>query len=144
MFEHYTERARRALFFARYEASMLGSTSIEPTHLLLGLLRSPNDATGELLLVAGTPDEIRGELNGHIVTHPMITTSVEIPFSASAKRVLSAASEESIRLSQSWIGTEHLLLAILREDSLAHDILFGRGLRLETARERVAKIDRAT
>ena len=144
MFERYTEQARRALFFARYEASMLGSTSIEPTHLLLGLLRAPRDVTREVLLTAGAPDEIRDELKGHVITQPMIPTSVEIPFSASAKRVLSAASEEAIRLSHSWIGTEHLLLAILREDSLATDILFGRGLRLETARERVAKVDRAT
>jgi ATP-dependent Clp protease ATP-binding subunit ClpC len=143
MFERYTERARRVLFFARYEASILGSTSIEPTHLLLGLLREPKGVAGEMLLTGGVLDEIRDELKGHIITPAMIPTSVEIPFSASTKRMLAAASEEAIQFSHSWIGTEHLLLAILREDSLAHDILFGRGLRLETARERVAQIDRA-
>ena len=131
------------MFFARYEASLLGSMSIEPTHLLLGLLREAKGVTGDVLLAAGRPDEIRDELTGHIITHAMIPTRVEIPFSESAKRVLSAASEEAIGLSHSWIGTEHLLLAILREDSLATHILFGRGLRLDTARERVAKIDRA-
>jgi ATP-dependent Clp protease ATP-binding subunit ClpA len=139
MFERYTEQARRALFFSRYEASLLGSTSIEPAHLLLGLLRAPRDVTREVLLTAGQPDEICDELKGHIVTHAMIPTRVEIPFSESAKRVLSAASEEAIGLSHSWIGTEHLLLAILREDSLATHILFGRGLRLDTARERIAR-----
>jgi ATP-dependent Clp protease ATP-binding subunit ClpA len=144
MFERYTEQARRALFFSRYEASLLGSMSIEPAHLLLGLLRAPTDVTREVLLTAGQSDEIRDELKGHIITHAMIPTRVEIPFSESAKRALAAAAEEAIGLSHSWIGTEHLLLAILREDSLAAHILFGRGLRLETARERVAKIDRAT
>jgi len=142
MFERYTERARRTLFFARYEASLLGSLSIEPTHLLLGLLREAEGVTGDLLLSAGSPDEIRDEIKGHIITHAEIPKSVEIPFTASAKRVLSAASEEAIGLRHAWIGTEHLLLAILREDSLATDILFGRGLRLVSARERVAKVDR--
>jgi ATP-dependent Clp protease ATP-binding subunit ClpA len=132
------------LFFSRYEASLLGSMSIEPTHLLLGLLREPRGVTGDVLLSAGSPDGIRDEIKGHIITHAMITTRVEIPFSESAKRVLSAASEEAIGLSHSWIGTEHLLLAILREDSLATHILFGRGLRVETARECVAKIERPT
>jgi ATP-dependent Clp protease ATP-binding subunit ClpC len=144
MFERYTERARRALFFARYEASLLGSTSIEPTHLLLGLLREPSGVTREVFLTAGPLDEIRDELKGHIITHAMISKSVEIPFSVSAKRVLFAASEEAIRLSHSWIGTEHLLLGILGDDSLPTHILFGRGLRLGSAREGVAKIDRAT
>ena len=143
MFERYTEPARRTLFFARYEASLLGSTSIEPTHLLLGLLREAKGVTGDLLLSAGSLDEIRDEIKGHIITHAPIPTSVEIPFSASAKRMLNCAIDEADRLSHSWIATEHLLLAILREDSLAADILFGRGLRLVNARERVAKVDRA-
>src|SRR5262245_38742180 len=144
MFERYTEPARRMLFFARYEASQLGSVAIEPTHLLLGLLREPTGVTGEVLLTAGSLDEIREELKGHIITQKMIPTSVEIPFATTTKRLLTAAMEEADRLSHSWIGTEHLLLAILADDSLSAHILFGRGLRLDTARERVAKIDRAT
>jgi len=139
MFERYTEQARRALFFARYEASLLGSISIEPTHLLLGLLREAKGVTGDVLLAAGRPDEIRDELKGHLITHAMIPTSVEIPFTTSTKRVLDAARDEADRLSHSWIGTEHLLLGILGDDSLPTHILFGRGLRLETARERIAR-----
>jgi ATP-dependent Clp protease ATP-binding subunit ClpC len=139
MFERYTEQARRALFFARYEASLLGSMSIEPTHLLLGLLRDAEGVTGDVLLAAGRPDEICDELKGHLITHAMIRESVEIPFATATKRVLNAARHEADRLSHSWIGTEHLLLGILRDDSLPTHILFGRGLRLETARERIAR-----
>jgi ATP-dependent Clp protease ATP-binding subunit ClpC len=64
---------------------------------------------------------------------------VEIPFTTSTKRVLDAARDEADRLSHSWIGTAHLLLGILGDDSLPTHILFGRGLRLETARERIAR-----
>src|SRR5918995_156858 len=93
MFERYTERARRVLFFARYEARQLGSAS------------------------------------------------VEIPFSAETKRVLQFAAEEADQLSHNYIGTEHLLLGILREEqSVAATILMEKGMRLATVREDIVAL----
>jgi ATP-dependent Clp protease ATP-binding subunit ClpC len=140
VFERYNERARRALFFARYEASELGSRTIEPFHLLLGLVRAPRGATFELLVAVADPlEELVNEIHAHIITGPKFATSIEIPFSPAAKRALELAAEEADGLSHDYIGTKHLALGILRgEDSVAAAILFGRGLRVEKVRERIA------
>src|SRR5262245_44654347 len=79
MFERYTERARRVLFFARYEASQLGSLSIEPEHLLLGLLREGKGLTGRLFARAHiTLEHIRQEIERQVTFAEKVSTSVEI------------------------------------------------------------------
>src|SRR5213082_1249842 len=92
MFERYTERARRVLFFARYEAIQLGSISIETEHLLLGLIREGKGLTSRIFARSHLSlENIRKEIEGRTVFREKVSTSVEIPFSAETKRVLQFA-----------------------------------------------------
>jgi uncharacterized protein (TIGR03435 family) len=142
MFERYTERARRVLFFARYEASQLGSISIETEHLLLGLVREGKGVTSRVFARAHVSlENIRKEVEGRTVFRPPVSTSVEIPFSPEAKRVLLLAAEESDRLLHTHIGTEHLLLGILREErSVAASILMEKGMRIDAVRDQIVQL----
>jgi ATP-dependent Clp protease ATP-binding subunit ClpC len=140
MFERYNEPARRTLFFARYEASMLGVPSIETEHLLLGLIREPKGHAAKLLLTLPL-NEIREELESNR-TGEKIATSVEIPFSAETKRILHHARHEADGLTHPHIGPEHLLLGLLREpESRAGAALARYGMRLEGAREQIRELD---
>jgi ATP-dependent Clp protease ATP-binding subunit ClpC len=142
MFERYTERARRVLFFARYEASQLGSISIETEHLLLGLIREGKGLTSRIFARSHLSLEgIRKEIEGRTVFREKVSTSVEIPFSTETKRVLQFAGEEADRLLHNYVGTEHLLLGILREErSAAAAILVEKGMRLNTVREDIVQL----
>ena len=142
MFERYTERARRVLFFARYEASQLGSTSIETEHLLLGLIREGKGLTSRIFARSHLSlESIRKEIEGRTIFREKVSTSVEIPFSAETKRVLQFAAEEADRLLHTYIGTEHLLLGILREErSVAASILYEKGMRLASVREDIVQL----
>jgi ATP-dependent Clp protease ATP-binding subunit ClpC len=142
MFERYTERARRVLFFARYEASQLGSISIETEHLLLGLIREGKGLTSRLFSRSHISlESIRKEIEGRTIFREKVSTSVEIPFSTETKRVLQQASEEADRLLHNYIGTEHLLLGLLREErSVASSILSEKGMRLNSVREDVVQL----
>jgi ATP-dependent Clp protease ATP-binding subunit ClpC len=142
MFERYTERARRVLFFARYEASQLGSVSIETEHLLLGLIREGKGLTSRLFQRTQIQlDSIRREIEGRTVLREKVSTSVEIPFSAETKRVLQFASDEADALMHTNVGTEHLLLGLLREErSLAASILMEHGMRLSTVRDDIVQL----
>ncbi|HCQ97861.1 MAG TPA: ATP-dependent Clp protease ATP-binding subunit ClpC, partial [Acidobacteria bacterium] len=137
MFERYTERARRVLFFARYEASQLGSISIETEHLLLGLIREGKGMTSRIFARSHLSlDVIRKDIEGRTISREKVSTSVEIPFSTETKRVLHFAAEEADRLLHNYVGTEHLLLGILREERcVAASILVEKGMRLNTVRE---------
>jgi ATP-dependent Clp protease ATP-binding subunit ClpC len=142
MFERYTERARRVLFFARYEATQLGSTSIESEHLLLGLIREGKGLTSRIFARSHLSLEtIRKEIEGRTVFREKVPTSVEIPFSGETKRVLQFAAEEADRLLHTYIGTEHLLLGILREErSVAASILYEKGMRLASVRDDIVQL----
>jgi ATP-dependent Clp protease ATP-binding subunit ClpC len=142
MFERYTERARRVLFFARYEATQMGSTSIETEHLLLGLIREGKGLTSRIFARSHLSlDSIRKEIEGRTVFREKVATSVEIPFSADTKRVLQFAAEEADRLLHTYIGTEHLLLGLLREErSVAASILYEKGMRLASVREDIVQL----
>jgi ATP-dependent Clp protease ATP-binding subunit ClpC len=141
MFERYTERARRVLFFARYEASQLGSVSIETEHLLLGLIREGRGLMSRVLARSNVSAEaLRKELEGRTVSRGKVPASDEIPLSTETKRALAFATEEADRLLHTYIGTEHLLLGILREEqSLAASVLAGRGIGLGAVREDMVK-----
>src|SRR2546423_574864 len=141
MFERYTEKARRVIFFARYEASQFGAPAIEPEHLLLGLMREDKTLTGRFFPRAQiTIEAIRREIEGRTLLRERIPTSVELPLAPETKRVLHYSYEESDRLQHRHIGTEHLLLGLLREErSMAAQILFERGLRLNAVREEIAR-----
>jgi hypothetical protein len=114
MFERFTEKARRVVFFGRYEASMYGSPYIETEHFLLGLLRE-DPKVADLLPNTPPLDELRREIEKHIKPRERISTSVEIPLTSQCKRILNFAAEEAERLGHHHVGTEHLLLGILRE-----------------------------
>ncbi|MDQ3649535.1 MAG: hypothetical protein M3458_04500, partial [Acidobacteriota bacterium] len=146
MFERYTEKARRVIFFARYEASQFGVPAIEPEHLLLALMREDKTLTARFLVRAQANLEvIRKEVEGRAPLRKKISTSVELPLSLETKQVLEYAHEESDRLQHRHIGTEHLLLGLLREErSMAAGILYERGLRLNAVREEVARAIRNT
>jgi len=138
MFERYTEKARRVIFFARYEASQYGSPYIETEHLLLGLLREDKGLLR--LLPAGAHESIRNQVDASAPTRKGFNTSVDLPLSNESKRVLAYAAEEAERLAHHHIGTEHLLLALFREKRfLAAELLRQRGLVLEKLRVEIAK-----
>jgi ATP-dependent Clp protease ATP-binding subunit ClpC len=140
MFERYTESARRVLYFARYEASELSHTSIEPVHLLLGVLRASEGVTGKLLAPSNVSYEaVRGAVDAGPGEKP--PTSVEIPFSRGSKHVLDYTAQEADRLGHSYIGTEHLLLGLLRqEQSAAFTILNEYGIRLDAVRDQLKQL----
>src|ERR1700694_1770071 len=140
MFERYTEKARRVIFFARYEASQFGSPYIETEHLLLGLLREDKTLANRFLRSHAAIDSIRKQIEGHATIREKVSTSVNLPLSHECKRVLAYGAEEAERLNHKHIGTEHLLLGLLREDkSFAAEILHERGLRLSQVREEIAR-----
>ncbi len=112
MFERYTEKARRVIFFARYEASQFGSPYIETEHLLLGLLREDKALTNNFLRSHASVESIRKQIEGHTTIREKVSTSVDLPLSNECKRVLAYAAEEAERLSHKHIGTEHLLLGL--------------------------------
>jgi hypothetical protein len=144
MFERYTEKARRLVFFARFEASRYGSPSIETEHLLLGLLREDLALLKNFLGDEDIEGTLRAEIEQHITQRERISTSVEMPLTTDCQNALKLASEEAQRLAHRHIGTEHMLLGMLGvEGSLAAKLLEARGVRAATVREKVATDFRA-
>jgi ATP-dependent Clp protease ATP-binding subunit ClpC len=127
MFERYTERARRSIFFAWREASVFGSSSIESEHLLLGLMHD-NRALLQRLANASL-DGLRKEIEQIAPKTADVPTSVDLPVSNPLKRALAFASEEAERLNHPHVDTEHLLLGLLRErTSFVSDLLHKYGI----------------
>ena len=140
MFELYTERARRVIFFARYEASNYGSPYIETEHLLLGLLREDQALANRLAKEHIVEPDIRVEIERQITRREPFSTSVEVPLSGECKDVLKFAEDSAKKLGHRWVETEHLLLGILLVDtSLAAQILISRGLKPRAIQDQVAK-----
>ncbi len=145
MFERYTEKARRVIFFARYEASQFGSPNIETEHLLLGLLREDKALTNRFLRSHASVEAIRKQIEAHSTTREKVLTSVDLPLSDDCKRILAYAAEEAKRLGHKHIGTEHLLLGLLREEKcFAAALLLERGLKLEAVREELKRMPHET
>jgi len=142
MFERYTEKARRTIFFARYEASQFGSPYIETEHLLLGLLREDKAMANRFLRSHAAVESIRNRIEGHAEQREKVSTSVDLPLSHECKRVLAYGAEESQRLNHKHIGTEHLLLGILREQKcFAAQLLGEQGLNLHSVREQAQQAE---
>jgi ATP-dependent Clp protease ATP-binding subunit ClpC len=140
MFERYTENARRTIFFARWEANQCGASSIEPEHVLLSLLRDNWLKNSFLENLSET------EFRSAIVTKASASApkqTADIPLSDTSKRILSYSAEEADRLLDSHIGTEHLLLAVLREKRCdAAHALNTRGLKIKDLRKLMRQIPR--
>jgi bifunctional UDP-N-acetylglucosamine pyrophosphorylase/glucosamine-1-phosphate N-acetyltransferase len=145
MFERYTEKARRVIFFARYEASQVGSPTIETEHMLLGLMREDIALTNRFLRAHASLESIVKQIRENSVIREKVSASTDLPFSNENKRVLAYAAEEAERLTHKHIGTEHLLLGLLREEKcFAARILEERGLKLKQIRDEVARMTKET
>ncbi len=132
MFERYTEKARRTIFYSRYEASQCGSPYIETEHILLGLLREDHSIAHRYSL---TLEQIRQEIDRVSTRRATVSTSVDLPLSNECKRVLAYAAEEAERLADKHIGTDHLFLGLLREEkSVGAELLQQHGVTLDRAR----------
>jgi ATP-dependent Clp protease ATP-binding subunit ClpC len=136
MFERYTEKARRVIFFARYEASQFASPYIESEHMLLGLVRE-DKALAHRFLRGTDFESMRNQIEARSPAKGKPTpTSVDLPLSNECKRALAFAAEEAERLAHKHIGTEHLLLGLLREEqSFAAELLRGHNVQLEVMRK---------
>jgi ATP-dependent Clp protease ATP-binding subunit ClpC len=137
MFEKYNEKARRALFFARYEASKLGSKVIESEHLLLGILREGEDIIKEIFARFNVkPEDVRREIEGDRIFVERISSTAELPLSEESKKILAYASHEAESMMHPYVGTEHLLIGLLRVDGcVAGRLLTARGFNLYGVRE---------
>jgi ATP-dependent Clp protease ATP-binding subunit ClpC len=134
MFERYTETARRVIFFARYEASQWGDHSIQPPHLLLGLVREDKHLFSRLLNSAACSVDPVSEL-GLRFTGQKVSTSVDLPLSADSINVLALASEETEHMGQSFTSPGHLLLGLMRDPGVVSDLLLKKGLTVAAVRE---------
>jgi ATP-dependent Clp protease ATP-binding subunit ClpC len=137
MFEQYTEEARRAVFFARWEAGALGAPAIAGEHLLLGLLRT--DAGIERALPGpAAAQRIRERVEQQSEGGEKLPTSVDMLASDDCQRVF----EEAAKLNHPLIGTEQLLIAILHQEKcLAAQILLEQGFELEKFRSQPAPLN---
>src|SRR6266581_7951909 len=138
MFERYTEKARRAIFFGRYEASHFGSSFIDTEHLLLGILRDDKDLVRQVLPKVDY-EKVRESVASRVKPDAKsIPTSVDLALSDHAKHVLKYSAEEADRLNHRHIGTEHLLLGLVRDKKFASaEFLLPFGAGLTALREKV-------
>jgi uncharacterized protein (TIGR03435 family) len=145
MFNRFTLPALQVLFYARSEVSQLGSSAVEPEHILLGVLGESKGLGGLgsriLARTGGARNDLRSDIVRLLTSGEKVPESQEVPFSASSKRVLQYAVEEADRLLHKYISTEHLLLGLLREErSVAAEVLTTRGLSIESIREAIVEL----
>ena len=138
----FTDRVRRALQLAREEAARLHHQYVGPEHILLGLIRDGESVAARVLIglkvdLKTIPQKIEQAVKpgGATVTGP------DLPYTSRAKRILELAMMEARKLNHAYVGTEHLLLGVLREGaSAAAEVLTGAGVTLEKARTETARL----
>ena len=142
MFDRFTERARKVMSFARREAQGFHHEYIGTEHILLGLIQEGHGVAASVLKTMNVDlDRIRREVEKIVKRGPAHEPSVQIPFTPRAKKVVELALEEATQLGHNYIGTEHLLLALLREqEGIAAHVLMALGVKLEEVREEVIEI----
>jgi ClpA/ClpB-like protein len=141
-FERFTPKAKQALFFSRYEAGQFGSITIEPEHVLLGLVRAGHSLKSRLFERAGLSlVGARAEMAPRTAVREPLPSSIEIPFSDSTKQVLRAANEEADRLVHDHVGIAHVLLGLLGQpECVAASVLMGRGVDAQGVRRDIAAL----
>jgi ATP-dependent Clp protease ATP-binding subunit ClpC len=141
VFERFTERARQVVVFAQDEARVLKHNYIGTEHLLLGLLREEEGLAARALeSLEITIEEVRAEV-ARIVGQGYEVTAGQIPFTPRAKKVLELSTREARTLGHRYIGTEHILLGIVREnEGVASQILLDLGADAETVRNRLIEM----
>jgi ketosteroid isomerase-like protein len=140
MFQRFTEKARRVIFYARYEAGQYGSSRIESEHLLLGLLREDKGLLWHFMDAEGGGIDIRAKIEKRVGRSNCFPTSVEVPLAEDCKKILTLAVDESDMMGHPHVGTEHLLLGMLLvESSLAAQILTETGIKPGPVRQQLSK-----
>jgi hypothetical protein len=141
MFERFTDRARRVVVLAQDEARLLNHNYIGTEHLLLGLLRESGSVAAEVLQRLGVSLEIvRSEVE-QIIGRGMTTPTGHIPFTPRSKKVLELSLREALQLGHNYIGTEHILLGIIREgEGVAAQVLVKLGADLARVRHEVTEV----
>lgn len=138
MWQRFTERARKVVFYAQEEATKFGEGYVSTEHLLLGLVREKDSVAARVLANIGASlDRIRAEVEKQLPRSDS-RTNQEVTLTPRAKRVIDLAYDEARNLNNNYIGTEHLLLGLIREgDGLAGRVLTKLGIELERARREV-------
>jgi ATP-dependent Clp protease ATP-binding subunit ClpA len=138
MWQRFTERARRVVFFAQEEATRLGVSEVGSDHLLLGLLRESDSVAARILNRLNVPqDQMRDKLERRVIRGDG-RLGQNTQLTAEAKRAIELAFDEVRALNNKYLGTEHLLLGLIRhEGSLAASLLAASGVDLERARAEV-------
>src|SRR5438477_12008047 len=136
MWQRFTERARRVVFFAQEEAGRLGENYVAPEHLLLGLVRESDSVAARIIDRLGVSlGRIRSEIEKQ-APHGKGRLGQDMALTPSAKRVIDLAYDEARQLNNNYIGTEHLLLGLIREgEGLAARVLDKLGVNLENTRK---------
>jgi len=142
MFDRFTDRARRVMGLARQEAQRFNHEYIGTEHILLGLIQEGSGVAANVLRNLDIDlDKIRREVEKIVQSGPSMVTMGQLPFTPRAKKVLELAVEEASNLGHNYIGTEHLLLGLIREnEGVAAQVLLNLGLKLEDVREEVLEL----
>jgi ATP-dependent Clp protease ATP-binding subunit ClpC len=140
-FEKFSERARRVLTLAQEEAQRFNHNNIGPEHILLGIVGEPDGVAAKVLVNMGISlNKVRSAVE-FIVGHGEATTRGEVGLSPGAKRVIELAIDEARYIGHNYIGTEHLLLGLLREgEGIAARVLDSLGVTLEKVRTEISKV----
>jgi ATP-dependent Clp protease ATP-binding subunit ClpC len=138
MFERFTDRARRVIVLAQDEARLLNHNYIGTEHILLGLIHEGEGVAAQALESVGlTLDSVREQVE-ELVGKGQTPPSGHIPFTPRAKRVLELSLREALQINHSYIGTEHVLLGLIREgEGVAVQVLIKMGLDLSRVRNAV-------
>jgi ATP-dependent Clp protease ATP-binding subunit ClpC len=141
MWQRFTERARKVIFYAQEEAQNFGETQVGPEHLLLALIRETDSVAVRILDRLGVSlQRVRAEIERY-APRGEARPGQEMQLTARAKRVIDLAYDEARQLNHNYIGTEHLLLGLIRErEGLAARILGRLGVTLERARQEVVEL----
>ena len=141
MFERFTDRARRVLTYAQEEARLLNHSFIGTEHILLGLLREGDGLGAEALRELGISLEAAREEVESVIGLAGTAPSGSPPFTPRAKKVLELSLREALQMNHSYIGTEHILLGLVREgDGVAATVLVNLGADLARVRQEVIRI----
>ncbi len=142
MFDRFTDRARKVMGLARQEAQRFNHDYIGTEHILLGLIQEGSGVAADVLKNLDVdPKRIRQEIEKLVSHGTTMVTMGQLPFTPRAKKVLELALEEASNLGHNYIGTEHLLLGLIREqEGIAAQVLQNLNVRLEDVREEVLEL----
>lgn len=142
MFDRFTDRARKVMALARKEAQRFNHDFIGTEHILLGLVQEGSGVAANVLKNLGVDGtKIRAEIEKHVQSGPSMVTMGQLPFTPRAKKVLELSQEEANELGHNYIGTEHLLLGLIREnDGVAAQVLMDLQVKLEDVKSEVLEL----